>query len=185
MLFRIIFLILTAATKTIFAACPDDSVRVVVYNSSYNIISLKVMEKGTCKLYDVAKVRPGIKGKYCVKYDYMIMAATQSLKGETTLAMTATDLRNDLIITTPRASLPDVTVQRIKRVQNTKLLGKEESIITSKDSQDDLINTQRQQDSSVDNTSTSILEPKDSTRNKKSNDDNRESLIKEFKSLLN
>ncbi len=122
-----------------FAACPKETVKVVVYNTSHNILKLETKEENTCKLHLIANVRPGIKGKYCIKHDYLLKVTTLSLKGGTRLAITSADLWDDLVISTPKELLPDVKIHHlhndIKFKYHPKVIIKEEGTIDNEELQ--------------------------------------------------
>ncbi len=146
----IILMSLLIAFEYSFAKCTEDSTRIVVYNTSYNVLHLQAKDEHTCKLHNIARVRPGIKGKYCIKHDYLLKITTMSLKGNTRLAITATDLWNDLIISTPKDQIPDVELHHIYNKDKQKLLFKEENLIDNDDLKKTL-KSQRESGNSISN----------------------------------
>jgi hypothetical protein len=111
-------------------ACSEGAVKVIVYNTSNNILLLQAKDEHTCKLHNISRVRPGIKGKYCINHDYMLKVTTLSLHGDTRLAITSADLWDDLIISTPKEHSPDVEFHNVHNDIKKKVLYQEESIIS-------------------------------------------------------
>lgn len=104
-------------------ACPDHAAEIEIINSSTNVLELETKEEEGCVKRSVAKIKPGTKGKYCIAHDYVLKITTYSLDGNTRLAVTATDVWNDMIITTPKDSIPDVEIKHLrldKRILNSK-----------------------------------------------------------------
>lgn len=96
------------------ASCPPNSVEVLIHNTSPNKLVLETKDENSCEKRSVATVKPGIKGKYCIAHDYVLKISTYSLVGDTRLAVTATDLWNPVVITTPHHSMPDIHIQHMR-----------------------------------------------------------------------
>lgn len=149
-------------------ACPVGTVEVIVFNTSRHVLKLDTWDEHTCKLTYVTNVRPGIKGKYCIRHDYLLQVTTLSLKGGTRLAITATDVWDNLVITTPKKTLPDIKFHHlhndIKHKHAPKVITKEEGTISQDDYKD--------------------LEEADFTTAKPSSTKNTKKPNEKFKSLL-